>query len=151
MLLVFLYPTSLSLLNSELICRSYGSSGFLESGFVRVPAVVPWYPAVVPLRGHKRQYRSAAVVPAVTPQQYYRWLTRSLPRRFEGSFSVSDCAVPRCSSSAAVPPFLCGSTMVPSGSTAEESEAAVPLCSGSTGGDSAAVLLLAYQVPTASI
>ena len=28
-LLVVLYPTSLSLLNSELICRSYGSSGFL--------------------------------------------------------------------------------------------------------------------------
>ena len=28
MLLVILYPTSLSLLNSELICRSYGSSGF---------------------------------------------------------------------------------------------------------------------------
>ena len=27
MLLVFLYPTSLSLLNSELICRSYGSFG----------------------------------------------------------------------------------------------------------------------------
>ena len=83
---------------------------FLSVVFVRVPAVVPWYPAVVPLRGHKRQYRSAAVVPAVTPQQYYRWLTRSLPRRFEGSFSVSDCAVPRCGSSAAVPPFLRGST-----------------------------------------
>jgi len=32
MLLVVLYPTSLSLLNSELICRSYGSSSFI--GFV---------------------------------------------------------------------------------------------------------------------
>ena len=41
MLLVFLYPTSLSLLNSELICRSYGSFGFL--------AVVPRAGAVVPL------------------------------------------------------------------------------------------------------
>ena len=29
LLLVVLYPTSLSLLNSELICRSYGSFGFL--------------------------------------------------------------------------------------------------------------------------
>ena len=86
---------------------------FRGSGFRMVPAVVPRYPAVVPLRGHKRQYRSAAVVPAVTPQQYYRWLTRSLPRRFEGSFSVSDCAVPRCGSSAAVPP---SSAVVPLGS-----------------------------------
>ena len=49
MLLVVLFPTSLSLLNSELICRSYGSSGFLESGFCLVPAVVPHAPAVVPL------------------------------------------------------------------------------------------------------
>ena len=49
MLLVVLYPTSLSLLNLELICRSYGSSGFLESGFCLVPAVVPRAPAVVPL------------------------------------------------------------------------------------------------------
>ena len=85
---------------------------FFSVVFVRVPAVVPWYPAVVPLRGHKQQYRSAAVVPAVTPQQYYRWLTRSLPRRFEGSFSVSDCAVPRCGSSAVVP-LLSGSTALP--------------------------------------
>ena len=54
MLLVVLFPTSLSLLNSELICRSYGSSGFLKCGFVRVPAVVPWYPAVVPLKLTKR-------------------------------------------------------------------------------------------------
>ena len=69
MLLVVLFPTSLSLLNSELICRSYGSSCFFECGFVTVPAVVPWYPAVVLLRGHKRQYRSAAVVPLVGPQQ----------------------------------------------------------------------------------
>ena len=112
MLLVVLFPTSLSLLNSELICRSYGSSGFLECGFFRVPAVVPWYPAVVPLRSHKRQYRSAAVVPAVPPQQYYRWHTRSLPCRFEGSFSVSDCVVPRCGRSAAVP-LLSGSTALP--------------------------------------
>ena len=82
LLLVVLYPTSLSLLNSELICRSYGSSGFLECGFCQGPS---------------------------------------------------------------------GSTVVPSGSTAEESQAAVPLRSGSTGGDSAAVLLLAYQVPTALI
>ena len=44
MLLVVLYPTSLSLLNSELICRSYGSSCFLESGFCLVPAVVPLQP-----------------------------------------------------------------------------------------------------------
>ena len=44
-----------------------------------------------------------------------------------------------------------GSTMVPSDSTAEGSQAAVPLLSGGTGGDSAAVLLMAYQVPTASI
>ena len=36
MLLVFLYPTSLSLLNSELICRSYGSSGFPWSVLVFV-------------------------------------------------------------------------------------------------------------------
>ena len=49
MLLVVLFPTSLSLLNSELICRSYGSSGFLESGFCLVPAVVPRAPVVVPL------------------------------------------------------------------------------------------------------
>ena len=49
MLLVVLFPTSLSLLNSELICRSYGSSSFLESGFRLVPAVVPRAPAVVPL------------------------------------------------------------------------------------------------------
>ena len=82
MLLVVLFPTSLSLLNLELICRSYGSSGFLECGFCQGPN---------------------------------------------------------------------GSTVVPSGSTAEESQAAVPLHSGSTGGDSAAVLPLAYQVPTASI
>ena len=46
MLLVFLYPTSLSLLNSELICRSYGSFGFL--------AVVPRARAVVPLGCYKR-------------------------------------------------------------------------------------------------
>ena len=46
MLLVFLYPTSLSLLNSELICRSYGSFGFL--------AVVPRAGAVVPLGCYKR-------------------------------------------------------------------------------------------------
>ena len=65
MLLVFLYPTSLSLLNSELICRSYGSFGFL--------AVVLRAGAVVPLGCYKRQYRSTAVVPPVTPQQYYRW------------------------------------------------------------------------------
>ena len=36
LLLVVLYPTSLSLLNSELICRSYGSSGFLGVFFVFV-------------------------------------------------------------------------------------------------------------------
>ena len=82
MLLVVLFPTSLSLLNSELICRSYGSSCFLECGFCQGPS---------------------------------------------------------------------GSTMVPSGSTAEGSQEAVPLRSGSIGGDSAAVLPLAYQVPTASI
>ena len=46
MLLVFLYPTSLSLLNSELICSSYGSFGFL--------AVVPRAGAVVPLGCYKR-------------------------------------------------------------------------------------------------
>ena len=46
MLLVFLNPTSLSLLNSELICRSYGSFGFL--------AVVPRAGAVVPLGCYKR-------------------------------------------------------------------------------------------------
>ena len=39
------------------------------SGFRMVPAVVPRYPVVVPLRSHKRQYRSAAVVPLVGPQQ----------------------------------------------------------------------------------
>ena len=82
MLLVVLFPTSLSLLNSELICRSYGNSCFLECGFCQGPS---------------------------------------------------------------------GSTVVPSGSTAEESQAAVPLRSGSTGGDSAAVLPLAYQVPTTLI
>ena len=38
-------------------------SCFRGSGFRLVPAVVPRYPAVVPLRGHKRQYRSTAVVP----------------------------------------------------------------------------------------
>ena len=81
MLLVVLFSTSLSLLNSELICRSYGSSGFLECGFCQGPS---------------------------------------------------------------------GSTVVPSGSTAEESQAAVPLRSGSTAGDSTAVLPLACQVPTAS-
>ena len=37
-------------------------SCFRGSGFRMVPAVVP-------LRGHKRQYRSAAVVPLVGPQQ----------------------------------------------------------------------------------
>ena len=42
-------------------------SCFRGSGFRMVPAVVPRYPAVVPLRGHKRQYRSAAVVPLVGP------------------------------------------------------------------------------------
>ena len=42
---------------------------FRGSGFRMVLAVVPRYPAVVPLRGHKRQYRSAAVVPLVGPQQ----------------------------------------------------------------------------------
>ena len=49
--LVFLYPTSLSLLNLELICRSYGSSGFLwsilcfrGSGMRMAPAVVPLQP-----------------------------------------------------------------------------------------------------------
>ena len=103
MLLVVLFPTSLSLLNSELICRSYGSSCFLECGFCQGPSGSTVYLVVVPLRGLKRQYRSAAVLPAVTPQQYYRWLTRSLPRRFEGSFSVSDCAVPRCGSTALPP------------------------------------------------
>ena len=82
MLLVVLFSTSLSLLNSELICRSYGSSDFLECGFCQGPS---------------------------------------------------------------------GSTVVPNGSTAEESQAAVPLRSDSTGGDSAAVLPLAYQVPTALI
>ena len=75
MLPVVLFPTSLSLLNSELICRSYGSSCFLECGFCQGPS---------------------------------------------------------------------DSTMVPSGSTAEGSQAAVPLRSSSTGGDSAAVLPLAY-------
>ena len=44
-------------------------SCFRGSGFRMVLAVVPRYPAVVPLRGHKRQYRSAAVVPLVGPQQ----------------------------------------------------------------------------------
>ena len=44
-------------------------SCFRGSGFRMVPAVVPRYPAVVPLRGHKRQYRSAAVVLLVGPQQ----------------------------------------------------------------------------------
>ena len=44
-----------------------------------------------------------------------------------------------------------GSTVLPSGSTAEGSQAVVPLRSGSTGGDSAAILPLAYQVPTGSI
>ena len=42
MLLVFLYPTSLSLLNSELICRSYGSFGFPWSILVFVEVVVGW-------------------------------------------------------------------------------------------------------------
>ena len=89
---------------------------FLSVVFVRVPAVVPWYPAVVPLRSHKRQYRSAAVVSAVTPQQYYRWLTMSLPRRFEGSFLcrivryLAAAVVRQYRSLAAVPPFLRGST-----------------------------------------
>ena len=82
MLLVVLYPTSLSLLNSELICRSYGSSGFLECGFCQGPS---------------------------------------------------------------------GSTVVPSGSTAEESQAAVPLHSGSTARDPAAVVPLGSLAPTASI
>ena len=72
MLLVFLNPTSLSLLNSELICRSYGSFG---------PS---------------------------------------------------------------------GSTAVPSGSTAQEPYAAVPLCSGSTAWGSSAVVPLRYRAPTAS-
>ena len=42
---------------------------FRGSGFRMAPAVVPRYPAVVPLRSHRRQYRSAAVVPPVGPQQ----------------------------------------------------------------------------------
>ena len=42
MLLIVLFPTSLSLLNSELICRSYGSSCSLECGFVRVRVGKVW-------------------------------------------------------------------------------------------------------------
>ena len=55
--LVVLNPTSLSLLNSELICEGYGSSGFTGSiwllwFFVTLPrAVVPLAIAVVPLGG----------------------------------------------------------------------------------------------------
>ena len=42
MLLVVLYPTSLSLLNSELICRSYGSFGFPWSILVFVEVALGW-------------------------------------------------------------------------------------------------------------
>ena len=44
-------------------------SCFRGSGFRMAPAVVPRYLAVVPLRSHRRQYRSAAVVLPMGPQQ----------------------------------------------------------------------------------
>ena len=50
-------------------------------------------PTVVPPKGHKRQYRSAAVVPPMTPLLYYRWAVWLLPPRLEGSFSrVGSCS-----------------------------------------------------------
>ena len=39
-------------------------------------AVVPGRPAVVLLWSHGRYYRFGAVLPLVTPQQYYRWVAR---------------------------------------------------------------------------
>ena len=90
MLLVFLYPTSLSLLNSELICRSYGSFGFL--------AVVP---------RPERQYRLSpqAVVPlskAVVPPMAISGSTATVPRWYRLDFGSCIFRVEFCSSCTAV-------------------------------------------------
>ena len=90
MLLVFLYPTSLSLLNSELICRSYGSFGFL--------AVVT---------RPERQYRLSpqAVVPlskAVVPPMAISGSTATVPRWYRLDFGSCIFRVEFCSSCTAV-------------------------------------------------
>ena len=90
MLLVFLNPTSLSLLNSELICRSYGSFGFL--------AVVP---------RPERQYRLSpqAVVPlskAVVPPMAISGSTATVPRWYRLDFGSCIFRVEFCSSCTAV-------------------------------------------------
>ena len=90
MLLIFLYPTSLGLLNSELICRSYGSFGFL--------AVVP---------RPERQYRLSpqAVVPlskAVVPPMAISGSTATVPRWYRLDFGSCIFRVEFCSSCTAV-------------------------------------------------
>ena len=90
MLLVFLNPTSLSLLNSELICRSYGSFGFL--------AVVP---------RPERQYRLSpqAVVPlskAVVPPMAISGSTATVPRWYRLDFGSCIFRVEFCSRCTAV-------------------------------------------------
>ena len=90
MLLVVLFPTSLSLLNSELICRSYGSFGFL--------AVVP---------RPERQYRLSpqAVVPlskAVVPPMAISGSTATVPRWYRLDFGSCIFRVEFCSSCTAV-------------------------------------------------
>ena len=90
MLLVFLNPTSSSLLNSELICRSYGSFGFL--------AVVP---------RPERQYRLSpqAVVPlskAVVPPMAISGSTATVPRWYRLDFGSCIFRVEFCSSCTAV-------------------------------------------------
>ena len=109
MLLVILFPTSLSLLNSELICRSYGSFGFL--------AVVP---------RPERQYRLSpqAVVPlskAVVPPMAISGSTAPVPRWYRldsrRGFLVSGSADVGAAVGAVVP-LVSGSTAGVRGSTA---------------------------------
>ena len=75
MLLVVLYPTSLNAQFGAHMQKLWQFwfpveyTCFRGSGFRMGPAIVPRYPAVVSLRSHRRQYRSAAVVPPVGPQQ----------------------------------------------------------------------------------
>ena len=70
---VVIYSTSLSLLNSELICRSCGSSGFycficlLGLVFSSLAVVPPWV-AVVPLARHFR-----GPVPRALPLVFFFW------------------------------------------------------------------------------